>query len=157
MAENNENQEPVEGQLPSYEELVEEHPERMVTVEEYKPSAKTVSEEEEEGTNQSDIKAILHILRPKFKNKRLSELCRSAMDTRIPADNLTDKHFLICAALMEEQCNEVDFDPIGIITQSQDALLIGFEGRGIGDMLELAGVVKQNELESLSKELGMAG
>jgi hypothetical protein len=154
---NSENeQELVEGAILKYEDMVEEKPERVVTLEDYKPATKTVSEEEEEGDNQSDIKAILRILRPKFANKRINEYCRSAMDTRIPPDNLIDKHHLICLAIMEEQCNDVNFSPVEIITLAQDALLIGFEGRGIGDMLELAGVVKQNELDHLSRELGMA-
>lgn len=141
----------------SYDNMKTEEPERPVTIQDYKPSVKTESEEEEESSHLTDIQSILRQLRPKFPNKRLHNLVRPAMDSRIPADNLTDKHFLLVASLMEEQMNDKDFDPIMIVSHTQDALLIGFEGRGIADLLELAGVSHEAELDKLSKELGMAG
>jgi hypothetical protein len=77
------------------------------------------------------------------------------MISRILPDNYVDKHFIISAALIEEQCTEENFDPIAIISGVQDALMIGFEGRGIGDRLELAGAAREQEMEKLSKDLGL--
>jgi len=37
----------------------------------------------------------------------------------------------------------------------QDALSIGFEGRGIVDRLEIAGVVHEEEMEKIAKDLGL--
>jgi hypothetical protein len=151
-----ENPEVNEDDIPSYNDLKTEEPERVVAVAGYKPSTPTESEEEEESEHKTDIQAILLSLTPRFKNKRLNELVRSSMVSRIPPDNFTDKHFLLTAALIEEQIYDDNFDPVGIISQTQDALLIGFEGRGIADRLEIAGVAHEQELDKLSKELGMA-
>jgi hypothetical protein len=159
MVDNPEGEVPEEEQddtIPDYEDVKQEEGERPVILEDYKPSVKTATEEEDENEHKTDIQAILSALTPKFKNKRLNELVKSSMVSRIPPDNLTDKHFLIAAALIEEQIYDDDFDPIGIISQCQDALLIGFEGRGIADRLEIAGVAHEAELDKLSKELGMA-
>jgi hypothetical protein len=159
MVDNPENEVPEEENEesnPDYDDMKSEEPERPVILDDYKPTTKTATEEEEEHEHKTDIQAILGALTPRFKNKRLDELVKSAMVSRIPPDNFTDKHFLLTAALIEEQIYDDNFDPIGIVSQCQDALLIGFEGRGIADRLEIAGVAHEAELDKLSKELGMA-
>jgi hypothetical protein len=147
------NDEQENGRPPTYEELVVEEPERQVDV--IALGTKTLSEEEDDAPHKTDIQAILASLTPKFKNPRINELCQSAMVSRIFPDNYTDKHFLITAAMIEEQSDNPDVDVIGIISQVQDALSIGFEGRGIIDRLEIAGVAHEEELEKLSKDLGL--
>lgn len=137
-----------------YEDMVQEEPEREID-----PNVlnvpRSVSEEEEEVSGKTDIQAIVAALTPRFKNKRINELCQSAMVSRIFPDNYTDKHFLITASLIEEMSPDEDVDVVGIISQVQDALSIGFEGRGIADRLEIAGVAHEAELEKLSKDLGL--
>ncbi|MFA5300473.1 MAG: hypothetical protein WC389_19985 [Lutibacter sp.] len=149
-----ENKDQESGSNLSYDEMVQEEPEREID-----PSAlvlpKSISEEEEEVVGKTDIQAIVAALTPRFKNKRINELCQSAMVSRIFPDNYTDKHFLITASLIEEMSPEEDVDVVGIISQVQDALSIGFEGRGIADRLEIAGVEHDAELEKLSKDLGL--
>jgi hypothetical protein len=139
---------------PKYEEIATEVAERPVNIEDYS-APKSITEEEEETPQKTDIQAILGSLTPKFRNKRINELAQSAMVSRIFPDNYTDKHFLITASLIEECDPHEDIDVVGIISQVQDALSIGFEGRGIVDRLEIAGVAHEQEMEKLSKELGL--
>lgn len=49
----------------------------------------------------------------------------------------------------------VDVDVVSFISMAQDGLSIGFEGRGRLEDLEIAGVAHDEEMEKLSKELGM--
>ncbi len=152
MVNNNPNPENEEEKVPSYEEMVQEEPEREVDLSKFATTAKTIEEEEQDTVQKTDIQAILGNLTPKFKNPRINELCQSAMVSRIFADNYQDKHYLIAAALIEE---DTDPDVVAIISQSQDALSIGYEGRGIDDRLEIAGVAGEKDLEKLQKDLGL--
>lgn len=141
-------------ETPEYDDMVTEEDELPVKLEEH-VMPRTVSEAEQETTTTSDIQAILRSLTPESKNTELNELCKSAMVSRIPPDVLMDKHFLISASLIEEQCYEEGFNPVQIISQAQDFLMIGLEGQGIIDRLEMAGVAHEAEMEKLSKELGI--
>ena len=98
------------------------------------------------------IKEYLH---PKYKNKRLNELLQSAMASRIFPDNFLDKNYLIVMSLIEEQEGDDDIDVVGIISMVQDGTSIGYEGRGRVEDLEVAGVAHEQEMEKLSKELGL--
>jgi hypothetical protein len=119
-------------------------------------SVQTLAEAEEEAPHQTDLQAVLKYLHPKYKDVRLNELLQSAMSSRVFPDNFWAKHRLIVTSLVEEYAEDgKDVDLIGIISMSQDALSIGFEGRGRVEDLEVAGVAHEEELERLSKELGM--
>ncbi len=50
-----------------------------------------------------------------------------------------------------------DIDFASIVTGNQAATSIGYEGRGRIDILEIAGVAHEEEMEKLSKELGLGG
>lgn len=117
---------------------------------------KTLSEAEEEAPHQTDLQAVLKYLHPKYKDKRLDELLQSAMSSRIFPDNFWAKHRLIVTALVEEYAEDgVDIDIMSIISMTQDALSIGYEGRGRVEDLEVAGVAHEEEMEKLSRELGL--
>lgn len=165
----NENEEPLENNseeseseevkpenqvVPSYESMVIEEPERKIDLGKFQP-AKTISEEEEEQGTLSDFKAALRSITPKFKNPRLNELLQPAMMSRVFPDNYTDKHFLLSAALIEEHEPTEDIDVVGIISQVQDALSIGYEGRHIVDVSELFGVTRDQDMDKLVKDLGL--
>jgi hypothetical protein len=150
-----ENEEVGAEKIPSYEDLVTEEPEREVNLEDYKPPSQTLSEEEEETTKLTDKQSILRALTPKFRNKAINDFGQSAMVSRIFPDNYQDKQFITIASIMEQQCENEDFDPILIVCQVQDVLSIGYEGRGIADRLELAGAMDDAEMERLSKDLGL--
>ena len=137
-----------------YAELVGELPEREVNSGEYR-APKSFSEEEEETVQKTDIQAILRELVPKLPNKRMRDLLQPALVSRVFPDNYTDKHFLLSAALIEEHEPEDDVDVIGIISITQDVLSKAYEGRHIIDLLELAGVAHEEEMEKLSKEFGL--
>lgn len=118
-------------------------------------SPKSLSEAEEETRQKTDIQAILKVLTPKFSDKELNDILQPAMVSRIFPDNLLDKHKLIVLRELQRHAPTDSIDIIGIISMSQDALSIGYEGRGISDRLEIAGVVHEEEMEKLSKELGL--
>ena len=114
----------------------------------------SLTEAEEETVNKTDLKAILDVLTPKFPDKELNEVLQPAMVSRIPSDNLLDKmKLLVLRELWRREPTE-NIDIIAVISWVHDALFIGWEGRGIGDRLELAGVMHEEELEKMSKELG---
>lgn len=115
----------------------------------------TLSEAEEEAPHQTDLQAVLKYLHPKYKDKRLNELLQSAMSSRIFPDNFLDKNYLIVMSSIEEHEGDDDMDVMGIISTVQDATSIGYEGRGRVEDLEVAGVAHEQELEQISKELGL--
>jgi hypothetical protein len=149
MAEEKDNVEELLG-----EPTVLEEPEQELELEEAE-GAQTLSEAEEEAPHDSDLKAVLRYLHPKYKDKRLNELLQSAMASRIFPDNFLDKNYLLVMSLIEEKEGEDDIDVVGIISMVQDGTSIGYEGRGRVEDLEVAGVAHEQEMERLSKELGL--
>lgn len=116
---------------------------------------KTLTEAEEETEHKTDLQAAMKALLPRFKDKRTNDLLQSAMVSRIFPDNYLDKNFLLVMSLIEEQEELDDIDIMGIISTVQDATSIGYEGRGRVDILEIAGVAHEEEMEKLTKELGL--
>lgn len=118
---------------------------------------KTLTEAEEETPHQTDLQAVLKYLHPKYKDKRLNELLQSAMASRVFPDNLVDKNHLLSVSLIEEYAEAGgDVPVVDIISMVQDAISIGFEGRARVEDLEVAGVAHEEEMEKLSKELGLS-
>jgi hypothetical protein len=118
---------------------------------------KSLSESEDEALHQSDLQPVLKSLSPKFKNERMNELLQPVMVSRIFPDNYLDLNYLLVMSMIEELGEDSDVDIVGIITGVQVGTSIGYEGRGIADRLEIAGVAQEQEMEKLSKELGLAG
>ena len=146
---------PEDEPIESYDELVTEEPEREVSIEEYK-GVKTVSEEEEEGELKSDVKYILRTLTPRFPDKKLDALLQPVMVSRIFPDNMMDScKMTVLSRLQSFEPSDNTIDPWSIILATHNAHSIGFEGRGIIDRLEIAGVAREEELEKLSKDLGL--
>ncbi len=135
------------------EPVVLEEPEQEMELDE--GGMQTLAEAEEEAPHQTDLQAVLKYLHPKYKDKRLNELLQSAMSSRIFPDNFLDKNYLLVMILIEEKEGEEDIDIVGIISMVQDATSIGYEGRGRVEDLEVAGVAHEEELEQISKELGL--
>lgn len=75
--------------------------------------------------------------------------------TRIFPDNYLDLNYLQVMSMIEESEEEEDVDFVGIVSAVQAATSIGYEGRGRFDILEIAGVAHEEEMEKLSKELGL--
>lgn len=154
--EENINEEPEEVIEPiNYEDLKTEEPEREVDLDEL-DIPRTVTETEEEHTQKSDIKAILDSISPKSKYQRINDLTQPAMVSRIFPDNMLDKNKLTVLSLLEEY-EELDSEVpvIDTIMNVQDILSIGYEGRGIVERLEIAGVAHEEEMEKLAKDLGL--
>lgn len=149
MVEENFDEEPV-----SLEAVTIEEPEQEFEFDDL-GDIKTLSEAEEETPHQSDLQAVLKYLHPKYKDKRLNELLQSAMSSRIFPDNFLDKNYLLVMSLIEEHEGDDDIDIVGIISMVQDATSIGYEGRGRVEDLEVAGVAHDEEMDKLSKELGI--
>jgi len=151
--------EELEGQLEEpvgYEPIATEEPE--LEFDDVELSAeRTLAEAEEETPHQSDLQAVLKYLHPKYKDRRLNELLQSAMSSRIFPDNFLDKNYLLVMSLIEEHEGDDDIDIVSIISMVQDATSIGYEGRGRVEDLEVAGVAHEQEMENLSKELGLGG
>lgn len=146
-----------EGGAPlKYEDVVIEEDERAVAVGEL-PKAGTLSEAEQETEQISDLKAVLKYLHHQYPDKKLNNILQSAASSRIFPDNLLDKQYAITAPYIEEHGDEAGFDLMGTISIVQDALSRGFEGRQRIEDLEIGGVIHEEEIEKLSKELGLAG
>ena len=137
----------------TYLDLKTEEPEREVDLDDYE-APKSLGEESEETEQLSDLQAALRQLHPQYKDKRMNEILQSAMVSRIPPDNILDKNNLICMSLIEDQADNPDLDIMGIISMVQDATSIGLEGRDRVEILEVAGVAHEQEMEKITKELG---
>ena len=153
MAEEDEIKEEVIG-VQSASPVVIEEAEQEFEMEDYEGGG-TLAEAEEEAPHQSDLQAVLRYLHPKYKDKRLNELLQSAMSSRIFPDNFLDKNYLLVMSLIEELEGSGDIDVVGIISMVQDGTSIGYEGRGRVEDLEVAGVAHEQEMEKLTKELGL--
>jgi hypothetical protein len=138
-----------------YEDLVTEESEREVE-DDTANEPRTVTEAGEDTPQKSDIQAILQGLTPKFKYPRINDIAQSAMVSRIFPDNLLDKQKLAVLALLEEYDEDDSEVPvIDIIMNMQDAMSIGYEGRGIADRMEMAGVAHEEEMKKLADGLGL--
>lgn len=147
-------EENIEEPIPeSYEEAATFEPEKEVKLEEL---PKSVNEEESESIHKTDIQAILQTLTPRFKDKSLNEKLQPVMVSRIFPDNLLDSCKLTVLSWLHAQ-NPKDntIDVWATILATHNAHSIGFEGRGIMDRLEIAGAAHEEELEKLSKDLGL--
>lgn len=136
--------------------VLTEEAEREIGLEDYTGAA-TLAEAEEEAPHESDLKAVLKSLTPKYKSKRMNELLQPIPVSRIFPDNYLDLNYLLVMSMIEEQEGEDDIDFAAIVTGVQASTSIGYEGRGIADRLEIAGVAHEEELEKLTKELGLGG
>jgi len=139
----------------NYEELVHEEPMRDIDVSELE-MARSISEAEEETPQTTDLKAVLKTLTPIFKDKELNEILQAVMVSRVFPDNMLDACKLTVLRRLQ-QCDtaDPDIEVIGTILAVHAAFSIGYEGRGIVDRLEIAGVAHEQEMEKLSKELGL--
>lgn len=117
--------------------------------------AKSLAEAEEEAPHQTDLQSVLKYLHPKFRDKRHNDLLQPIMASRIFPDNYLDLNYLLVMSMIEEHEGDDDIDVVAIITNSQVATSIGYEGRGRIEDLEVAGVAHEEELERLSKDLGL--
>jgi len=117
---------------------------------------KSLADAEDETPHQSDLQSVLKSLSPKFKNNRMNELLQPVMVSRIFPDNYLDLNYLLVMSMIEELEEDSDVDIVGIITGVQVGTSIGYEGRGIADRLEIAGVAQEQELEKMTKELGLS-
>ena len=140
----------------SYEGLVQEEPERDVNLDEIDVT-RSLTEAEEETEHTTDLRAAMKHLLPKFKSPRMNALLQPIMVSRVFPDNLLDLNYLLNMNEFEEHEDDADFDFVGVVTGNQAGTSIGFKGQGRIDILEIAGVAHEEEMDKLAKELGMGG
>ena len=115
----------------------------------------SLSEAEEGTSHQTDLQAVLRNLNPKYPSKRQNDLFVPITSSRVFPDNFLDLNYLLVMSQIEECEGDPDIDILSIITMTQVATSIGYEGRGRVEALEVAGVAHEQEMEKLSKELGL--
>lgn len=140
--------------IPQYEDLKTEVAEREVDLEEF-GLVKTATEEEEETTHKTDMQSVLKALTPQYPDKKLNQKLQPVMVARVFPDNLLDSCKMTVLSRLGDFDPDEDVDIWGIILATHNAHSIGYEGRGIVDRLEIAGAARDDELDKLSKELGM--
>lgn len=131
-----------------------ELPQREVDLDELE-LAKSMTESEEETEHKTDLQTAMKHLLPKYKTKRMNELLQPIMMSGIFPDNYLDLNYFLVMSMIEEGEGEADIDFSGIVTAAQVATSIGYERRGRIDILEVAGVAHEEEMQKLSKELGI--
>ena len=137
-----------------YEDLATENPEREEPEdEEPKYTGGSYSEEVDSASSVSDFKTLINVLMKPFKNSRIEEVVAPARVSRIFPDNFLDKYAITVAMLVMEQPLNKNFDFLSILNHVQDGLSFGYEGRGISDLLEAFGAVKDADVANLSKDL----
>lgn len=158
MAKEDEMEEQNEETVPEqtrYEDLATEVPEREVDLGDYEVP-KTLSEQEEETEQKTDLQVAMKLLNPAWPSKRLNDIRRPIQVSRVFPDNYLDLNYLLNVTEFEEYEEDAEnLDFAAIVTGNQVATAIGYEGRGRIDVLECAGVAHEEEMEKLSKELGI--
>ena len=131
-----------------------EEPEQEIDFGDYE-AGKSLSEVEEETPHQTDLQSAMKAIIPRFKDKRMDSLLQPVMVSRVFPDNYLDLNYLLVMSQIEEHEGEPDIDIVAIITGAQVATSKAYEGKHIIDILEIAGVAHEEELEKLSKDLGI--
>ena len=138
---------------PKYEDLVTEEPEHPVSLGALEVSRDEAGGDEDDVVTRTDLQAAMKAITPKFKDKRMEALLQPVMVSRVFPDNYLDLNYLLVMSMIEEHEGEDDIDIVSIITGSQVATSKAYEGKHIIDILEIAGVAHEEEMEKLSKEI----
>ncbi len=141
--------------IPDYDDMVRMEPAREVKLDEYVPPTKGIDEEEEDTSHLSDKQAAMKYLYAKYEDPYFNRLAKSTIFSRIFPDNLVDRSNLVAASKMLSDWWKPNFDPVFIVLASQDIHLKAYEGRAIADMLDLMGAENGDDIEKLSKQLGL--
>jgi hypothetical protein len=141
---------------PTYEELVQEEPERKINIENIEVSKGSVGEDEEDDlVSASDFKAALGAITPKFASKRMNDILQPIMMSRVFPDNYLDLNYVLTTMMIEELEGQNDIDFLQILTGNQVATSKAYEGKHIIDIAELYGAARDEEMDKLGKELGL--
>ena len=137
-----------------YDNLVTEEPKREIDFDEFLVP-KTIGEAEEEGVHKTDLQAAMTAITPRFATKRQNDILQPVMSSRIFPDNFLDVNYFINIYLLEEQEGDDAkyVDVLGTIINTQVATTIAYEGRHIIDVLEIAGVAHEEEMEKITRAL----
>lgn len=168
MADDEELNPETEGELSEEEQGYEfsktEEPERKIDLGKVEVSPEDAGIDGEDMPGKTDLQAAMKYLLPKYKlNLKDGKLLPFDIDSklqpimvsRIFPDNYLDLNYLLVMSMLEECEGEADIDVSGIVSLVQAATSIGYEGKGRFDVLEIAGVAHEEEMEKLTKELGL--
>lgn len=115
----------------------------------------SLSESIDSGGNKSDIQAILSHLRPKYDDERLQEYAKSVTVSRVYDEAFNDKHYLLVMSYIEEHQDDPDIDITMAMSGVQDMLTRAHRGMERIELLELAGIAREEEMNELAKQLGV--
>ena len=137
-----------------FEDLIVEEAPRDINPDDYE-NPLTLTEEAEGGKQISDFRAAVQAIKPKFMTKRQNDILQPIMMGRTFPDNFLDLNCFLTLMMVEELEDKKDIDFLSILTGNQVATTISYEGRHIIDIEELFGVTRDEEMDKLSKELGL--
>lgn len=111
---------------------------------------------EQENPNESDLKATLRRLFPKFENEEINQIASAAMVARIQPDVFMPLLRLTVVSIIENHAEDEDVNINVTVNTIYAIMSIGLEGKGRIDALELAGSAKDaEELDRIAKGLGV--
>lgn len=112
---------------------------------------------ERDNPNESDLKATLRQLFPRFEDKKIDQLARVTMVARIQPDVFKPMLRLTVDSIVRNHLDDDDVTVASVLVIIYSIISIGLEGKGRIDGLELAGSAKDaEELDRISKGLGIA-
>jgi len=127
---------------------------------------RTYAQAEDESPTDSDLKATLKRLFPKFDDPFVNEVAKAVMVARIFPDTILDRIYLTVVSVLENQEVRIEKQVAkGEETETMDVMMtinlvttafeIGLDAKGRIDAIELQGAAKEaEELESLSRSMG---
>lgn len=116
---------------------------------------RSLSQEEEGAVNKDPLAIIIGHLHQQYDDKKFNEKMQSAAGGRTYPDNVQDKNAINVMSMILEHEPDEAFDVIGLVSMVQDAISRGIEGKQRIEDLGLAGVAHDEEMEKLSKQLGI--
>lgn len=105
-------------------------------------------------SHKTSIQTIIDSLTPRCKDRRVDELMQPVMVSRVQPDNVLDRCKVTVFGRFYESEDRDNFDFLSTMSNVHDAVMIGFQGRGIADRLEAAGAQREEEIKELSQKLG---
>ncbi len=140
---------------PEYDNLVIEEPEHVVSLEKFEVQPSESDDGEDDTVSKTDLQAAMKAITPRFKDKRMDAILQPIMVSRIFPDEYIPLRNWVIACLMLENAHKKGLDILAITTGVQVAISKAWDGKHIIDILEIAGVAHDEELDKLSKDLGL--
>ena len=138
-----------------YNKFANNLPPREQDDEDLDDSENTLEESEASASDQSDLKATLQRLFPRFADDAVDRVAQAIMVARVHPESYLDQIYLTVLSILRRYDPRQRVDVMGTINMVTSAFSIGLDGKGRIDAIEIHGSAKEeSELEKIASQFG---